>query len=66
MCKPSVDEAGRAARPPATRVTRPISPGDLERRFRARKLPPVVLIVVSLALWVLIGFSCHAVVKALG
>lgn len=66
MRKPSVDEAGRAARPRATRVTPPISPRDLERRFRARKLPPVVLIVISLALWVLIGFSCHAVVKALG
>jgi hypothetical protein len=66
MRKPSVDEAGRAARPRATRVTPPISPRDLERRFRDRKLPPIVLIVISLALWVLIGFSCHAVVEALG
>jgi hypothetical protein len=66
MGKPSVDEVGRVARPRAPRVTPSISPRDLERRFRARKLPPVVLIVVSLALWVLIGFSCHAVVKALG
>lgn len=66
MGKSSVDEAGRAARPRAVRVTRPISPRDLERRLRDRKLPPIVLIVASLALWVLIGFSCHAVVKALG
>lgn len=65
MRKPSVDEAGRAARPRAPRVTPLISPRDLERRFRARRLP-VVLIVISLALWVLIGFSCHAVVKVLG
>lgn len=63
MGKSSADDAGRAARP---RVTRPITPRDLQRRFRDRKLPPVVLIVASLALWVLIGFSCHAVVKALG
>ena len=63
MGKSSADEAGRAARP---RVTRPISPRDLEQRFRARKLPPIVLILISLALWILIGFSCYAIVKALG
>ena len=66
MRKSSVVQAGRTPRPRTPRVTRPISPRDLEQRFRARKLPPIVLILVSLALWTLIGFSCHAIVKALG
>ena len=66
MRKSSVVQAGRTPGPRTSRVTRPISPRDLEQRLRARKLPPIVLILISLALWILIGFSCYAIVKALG
>jgi len=56
---------GRDIEPVIRRAFRPVARADVERRFRQRRLPPIILILVSLALWALIGWAGWAIFKAL-
>jgi hypothetical protein len=51
--------AGLGAAPVVRRVIRPIARDEVERRFRERRWPPIILILVSLVLWAGIGLVVY-------
>jgi len=56
---------GLEIEPVIRRAFRPVARAEVERRFRQRRFPPIVLILVSLVLWLLIGGAGWAIFKAL-